>query len=83
MGAFGIDLSPEMVAIARPDYPGLRFELGAMTSLDLADDSVAARVSPDCLMGVFTVGSRRRTMRSQPLILRGGAHDDDTGAQWS
>ncbi|HEV7931638.1 MAG TPA: class I SAM-dependent methyltransferase, partial [Actinomadura sp.] len=39
--AFGIDLSPEMIAIARRDYPDLRFEVGTMTDLDLADDSVA------------------------------------------
>lgn len=39
--AFGIDLSPEMVALARRDHPGLRFEVGTMTDLDLADGSVA------------------------------------------
>jgi SAM-dependent methyltransferase len=39
--AFGIDLSPEMVDLARRDHPGLRFEVGTMTDLDLADDSVA------------------------------------------
>jgi len=39
--AFGIDLSPEMIAIARRDYPGLRFEVGTMTDLALADNSVA------------------------------------------
>ena len=38
--AFGIDLSPEMIAIARRDYPDLRFEVGTMTDLDLADGSV-------------------------------------------
>jgi len=38
--AFGIDLSPEMVAVARRDYPELHFEVGTMTDLDLADDSV-------------------------------------------
>ena len=38
--AFGIDLSPEMIAIARRDYPVLRFEVGTMTDLDLLDDSV-------------------------------------------
>jgi SAM-dependent methyltransferase len=37
----GIDLSPEMIAIARRDYPDLRFEVGTMTDLDLDDDSVA------------------------------------------
>lgn len=39
--AFGVDLSPEMVAIARHDYPGLRFEVGTMTDLDLADRSMS------------------------------------------
>jgi SAM-dependent methyltransferase len=38
--AFGIDLSSEMVALARRDHPDLRFEVGTMTDLDLADDSV-------------------------------------------
>ncbi|MFD1145818.1 class I SAM-dependent DNA methyltransferase [Saccharothrix hoggarensis] len=39
--AFGIDLSPGMVEAARRDHPGLRFEVGSMTDLDLADGSVA------------------------------------------
>jgi SAM-dependent methyltransferase len=39
--AFGIDLSPGMVDVARRDHPGLRFEVGSMTDLDLADASVA------------------------------------------
>jgi len=38
--AFGIDLSPEMIAVARHDHPDLRFEVGTMTELDLPDDSV-------------------------------------------
>jgi SAM-dependent methyltransferase len=38
--AFGIDLSPEMVAIARRDHPDVRFEVGTMTGLDLADGSL-------------------------------------------
>jgi SAM-dependent methyltransferase len=39
--AFGIDLSPEMIAIARQDHPDIRFEVGTMTDLALADNSVA------------------------------------------
>ncbi|MFB7463432.1 class I SAM-dependent methyltransferase [Streptomyces sp. NPDC056224] len=35
--AFGVDLSPAMVAVARRTYPGLRFEVGSMASLDVAD----------------------------------------------
>ncbi|SFR28564.1 Methyltransferase domain-containing protein [Lentzea waywayandensis] len=29
--AFGIDLSPAMIALARENHPGLRFEVGSMT----------------------------------------------------
>ncbi|MET9885445.1 methyltransferase domain-containing protein [Streptomyces sp. NPDC006430] len=35
--AFGVDLSPAMVAVARKTYPGLRFEVGSMAALDVAD----------------------------------------------
>lgn len=33
--AFGIDLSPRMVDVARRAHPGLRFDVGSMTDLDL------------------------------------------------
>ena len=40
--AFGIDLSPRMVDVARRGHPELRFEVGgSITDLDLADSSVA------------------------------------------
>ncbi|MEU4393402.1 class I SAM-dependent methyltransferase [Kribbella sp. NPDC023855] len=39
--AFGIDLSPGMIDVARRDHPGLRFEVGSMTELHLGDASVA------------------------------------------
>jgi SAM-dependent methyltransferase len=39
--AFGIDLSPRMIDVARRDHPGLRFEVGSMTDLDLPAGSVA------------------------------------------
>ncbi|MFI9815912.1 class I SAM-dependent DNA methyltransferase [Saccharothrix variisporea] len=39
--AFGIDLSPGMVEVARRENPGLRFEVGSMTDLRLGDGSVA------------------------------------------
>ena len=38
--AFGIDLSPQMVAVARQAYPGLRFEVGSMLALDLPDGTL-------------------------------------------
>jgi SAM-dependent methyltransferase len=43
--AFGVDLSPEMVAVARRTHPGLRFEVGSMTALDLADASLGGVVA--------------------------------------
>lgn len=45
LDAFGIDLSPGMVAVARQAHPGLRFEVGSMTGLDLEDGSLAGAVS--------------------------------------
>jgi SAM-dependent methyltransferase len=37
---FGVDLSPQMIAVARQAYPDLRFEEGTMTALDLPDDAL-------------------------------------------
>jgi SAM-dependent methyltransferase len=81
---FGIDLSPEMIAIARRDYPNLRFEVGTMTELDLADDSVVGIVAfwsvihvPDqAIPGVFE--QFRRVLRPQGLILIGFHVGDET-----
>ncbi|MFF4956159.1 class I SAM-dependent methyltransferase [Streptomyces sp. NPDC001222] len=41
LDAFGIDLSPGMVAVARRTHPALRFEVGSMTELPLADGTLA------------------------------------------
>ncbi|MRH93609.1 methyltransferase domain-containing protein [Nocardia sp. SYP-A9097] len=43
--AFGIDLSPKMIEVARRDHPGLPFEVGSMTDLALADASIAGLVA--------------------------------------
>jgi SAM-dependent methyltransferase len=43
--AFGVDLSPGMVAEARRRHPGLRFEEGSMTALDLADGTLGGIVA--------------------------------------
>jgi SAM-dependent methyltransferase len=37
LSAFGVDLSPAMVAVARRAHPGLRFDEGSMLALDLTD----------------------------------------------
>ncbi|MDT0484899.1 class I SAM-dependent DNA methyltransferase [Streptomyces doebereineriae] len=43
--AFGIDISPGMVDVARNDHPALRFEVGSMTDLHLADESIAGALA--------------------------------------
>lgn len=37
LDAFGVDLSSEMIALARRAHPGLRFDEGSMTALELED----------------------------------------------
>ncbi|MBX9362053.1 class I SAM-dependent methyltransferase [Streptomyces sp. WAC04114] len=34
---FGVDVSPKMIELARAAYPELRFTVGSMTALDIAD----------------------------------------------
>ena len=43
--AFGIDASPAMIEVARSEHPGLRFEVGSMDALELADGELAGIVS--------------------------------------
>jgi SAM-dependent methyltransferase len=75
--AFGVDLSPGMVAVARRDHPGLRFEVGSMTDLDLPDASVAGLLAwwslihvPDELVATV-LGRFRRVLRSGGPVLLG------------
>ncbi|GGM24704.1 class I SAM-dependent DNA methyltransferase [Promicromonospora citrea] len=39
--AFGVDLSPELVATARAAHPGVRFDVGDLGALDVATGSLA------------------------------------------
>jgi SAM-dependent methyltransferase len=45
LDVFGVDLSPVMIDLARAAHPDLRFEVGSMDALDLADASVGGIVS--------------------------------------
>lgn len=74
--AFGIDLSPGMIAVARRDHPELRFEVGSMTDLDLADRSVAGLVAwyslihiPDDRIGAVFAHFRRVVRPGGPLLV--------------
>jgi SAM-dependent methyltransferase len=66
LDAFGVDVSPAMIELARGQYPGLRFEVGSMEALDLADGELAGIASwysvihaaPEDLPGYFAEFSR-------------------------
>ncbi|MGP3952208.1 class I SAM-dependent methyltransferase [Streptomyces sp. 7N604] len=45
LDVFGVDLSPVMIDLAREAYPDLRFEVGSMDALDLADGKLGGIVS--------------------------------------
>lgn len=45
LDAFGVDLSPGMIEVARRDHPAVRFDVGSMTDLELADSSLAGLVA--------------------------------------
>jgi len=81
--ASGVDLSPEMIAIARTARPDLRFEVGSMTALDLPDGrlgGVMARYSiihtpPEQLPRICTEFHRVLAPGGH-LLLAFQAHDD-------
>jgi SAM-dependent methyltransferase len=45
VSAFGVDLSPNMVEVARRMYPGLRFDEGSIAALDLESDFLGGIVA--------------------------------------
>ncbi|WP_369640766.1 class I SAM-dependent methyltransferase, partial [Nocardia sp. JMUB6875] len=80
--AFGIDLSPGIIDVARRDYPGMRFEVGSMTDLALGDASMAGVVAwyslihiPDDELGSVFAQFRRVLRPGGPLLL--GFHVGD------
>ncbi|MCZ2839729.1 class I SAM-dependent methyltransferase [Modestobacter sp. VKM Ac-2985] len=82
--AFGVDLSPGMIAVARRSHPQLRFDVGSMTALDLPDGSLAGAVAwysvihtpPAQLPAVFAEVAR--VLRpGAPLLVAFQAGDDD------
>ena len=74
--AFGIDVSPGMVEVARSDHPELRFEVGSMTDLRLADESTAGLLAfwslihvPDDAVPAVLAGFRRVLRPGAPLLI--------------
>jgi SAM-dependent methyltransferase len=80
LAAFGIDLSPRMVEVAAREYPDARFEVGSMTELDLADDSLAGVLAwwslihmPDDDVAIALAHFRRVLRPGAPLMV--GFHE--------
>jgi SAM-dependent methyltransferase len=75
--AFGIDLSPAMIDLARRDHPGLRFDVGSMTDLPLADASVSGLLAFWSLIHIpdeavpAVLGHFRRVLRPGGTLLLG------------
>ncbi|NNH74799.1 methyltransferase domain-containing protein [Nocardia uniformis] len=79
---FGIDLSPSMIEVARRDFPDLRFDLGSMTNLALADASMSGLVAwyslihiPDDEIGSVLAHFQRVLRPGGPLLV--GFHVGD------
>ena len=81
--AFGIDLSPKMIELARQAYPGLRFEVGSMTSLAIRDNDLGGILAyysthhtpPESLPRVFAEFHRTLAPGGH-LMLAGHVGDD-------
>ncbi|MFE9410623.1 class I SAM-dependent DNA methyltransferase [Streptomyces sp. NPDC006704] len=80
--AFGIDLSPAMIEVARREHPGARFEVGSMTELTLGDASLAGLVAwyslihiPDDELDPVLKGFHRVVRPGGPVLL--GFHVGD------
>jgi len=75
--AFGVDLSPAMIDIARREHPGLRFDVGSMTDLHLPDASVGGVLAWFSLIHVpddevpAVLGHVRRVLRPGGVALLG------------
>ena len=85
LDVFGIDLSPAMIEAARREHPGLRFEVGTMTALEVADSSLAGLLAfwslvhvPDDAIPVV-LQEFRRVLRPEGRLLLGFHAGDRSG----
>lgn len=76
LDAFGIDLSPAMIDVARREYPDVRFEVGSMTELEIADGSAAGLLAfwslvhiPDHALPGVLAHFRRALRPGAPLVV--------------
>ncbi|MFJ8596114.1 class I SAM-dependent DNA methyltransferase [Streptomyces sp. NPDC093598] len=81
---FGVDVSPRMIELARAAHPELRFTVGSMTSLDIADGELGGILAyysthhtpPQWLPTVFSEFHRTLAPGGR-LMLAGHVGDDE------
>lgn len=69
----GVDLSPEMVRVARRDYPGFRFDVADLRSLPFGDAALAGVVGWYSLM-FLAPGDRPAAFGELARVVRPGGH---------
>lgn len=87
LDAFGVDLSSEMISLARQAHPDLRFEEGSMTALDVEDGALGGILAfysvihtpPRQLPGVFE--EFERVLKPGGHVLLGFFAGDDRQPQ--
>ncbi|WP_344832611.1 class I SAM-dependent methyltransferase [Actinocorallia longicatena] len=87
--AFGVDLSPAMVGIARASWPGVRFETGSIEEPDVEDgtlDGIIARYSlihlpPERIPAVLAAFHRALVPRGHLLLAFPTAIGADAGVR--
>lgn len=82
--AFGVDVSPRMVELAREAYPELRFAVGSMTALELEDDGLGGILAyysthhtPPELLPVVFAEFHRTLVPGGHLMLAGHVGNDE------
>ncbi|MFI7411317.1 class I SAM-dependent DNA methyltransferase [Streptomyces sp. NPDC049627] len=69
---FGVDISPQMVALARRAHPELRFHVGSMTSLDLPDETLGGIVALYSIIHIPTEHLAATFAEFQRVLVPGG-----------
>lgn len=84
LDAFGIDLSPAMIDVARRDHPDLSFSTGSMTALDLDDNCLTGLLAWFSLIHVpddevpTVLAEFHRVLRPGGVVLLGFHTGDDS-----
>ncbi|GAA0915011.1 MULTISPECIES: class I SAM-dependent methyltransferase [Streptomyces violaceusniger group] len=84
VSAFGIDVSPKMVELARKAHPDLRFTVGSMTALEIGNDELGGILAfysthhtPPELLPVVYAEFHRTLAPGGHLLLVGYVGDDE------